>query len=454
MHHSAKSIVVIGLLVLTQLCNAAEEERSLAFPGAQGFGAYAKGGRGGRVIFVTNLNADGPGSLQAACSAKGPRTVIFRTGGVIRTTKSIGIHNPYITIAGQTAPGDGICIRGAPLQLWNTHDVIVRGLRIRVGDAKDGPNPDGRDGIAMSGAARNVIIDHCSVSWGIDENVSTWPHQATSRDITIQWCIISEALNHSLHSKGRHGMGLLIGDHTKRISVHRNLFAHNDHRNPHIKGGTTSETVNNVVYNWGQHAVAFTDPEGSGPSLAHIVGNTFVPGPNSSRHVGCLWFHGTVKKGTRVFVNGNAVDGKRRLMSHKNDQRFVASEPVFESSNLSVEPADKAYKSVLEKAGALWPRRDPVDRRILEHVKNRKGTVINSQKAVGGWPKYDKGKPPKDSDGDGMPDAWEKKHGLDPKNPKDAARRVPPGASPGDRHAGYTWVEFYINQLVEPKNTP
>jgi hypothetical protein len=114
MHHSAESIVVIGLLVLTQLCNAAEEERRFAFPGAQGFGAYAKGGRGGRVLFVTNLNADGPGSLQAACAAEGPRTVIFRTGGVIRATKSIGIHNPYITIAGQTAPGDGICIRGAP----------------------------------------------------------------------------------------------------------------------------------------------------------------------------------------------------------------------------------------------------------------------------------------------------------------------------------------------------
>jgi hypothetical protein len=241
-------------------------------------------------------------------------------------------------------------------------------------------------------------------------------------------------------------MGLLVGDHAKRVSVHHNLMVHNNHRNPQIKGDTITETVNNVVFNWGQWAVSFTDPERSGASMAHIIGNTFIPGRNSSRRAGCIDIHGSANKGTRVYQHGNRVDGDRPLLTpRRTNKRHLSAKPLFQKSNLDHESADEARQRVLARAGAIWPRHDPVDRRVLEHVRKRKGSIINSQKQVGGWPKYRAGEARQDSDSDGMPDEWEKRHGLSPNRPDNNGD--------GDND-GYTNLEEFLNGTDPAKKDP
>jgi hypothetical protein len=208
-----------------------------AFPGAEGFGSHTPGGRGGRVIEVTHRGAEGPGSLRAAVEATGPRIVVFRVGGIIDLEGGLAIRNPFITIAGQTAPGDGICLANGPLTI-NTHDVVVRYLRVRPGDGPGGGNPENRDCLGIAGPGdqvHNVIVDHCSFSWGLDENVQTW---YGPRDITVQWCISSESLDDSLHPKGPHGKGMILGSEDNTITVHHCLLAHNSDRNPLINSGS------------------------------------------------------------------------------------------------------------------------------------------------------------------------------------------------------------------------
>jgi len=436
MRNPASTLTAVVLFSLVTCASSGEENRILAFPGAEGYGAYAKGGRGGRVIAVTNVNEEGPGSLRMACDAEGPRTVVFRTGGTIRTAKPIAIRHPYITIAGQTAPGDGICIRGAPL-LVNTHDVVVRGLRIRVGDDPNGSEGSNRDGIwigSRDSTVHDVIVDHCSISWAIDENVSTW---YPCHDITIQWCIVSEALQDSLHSKGPHSMGLLIGDHTHRLSVHHNLLAHNNYRNPQLMGDTTSEIVNNVVYNWRYSAVAFDDPKGNGPSKAHIVANTFIPGPDTERDASGVGIPANMQGGTQVYLLGNKIRGDHPLVRPRpSNERYLSVIPVLENSGLQTESADKGYERVLSGAGATFPRRDVVDRRLAAQVVERKGGIVHSQAEVGGWPDYRPGESERDSDSDGMPDEWELKHGLDPHRPDNNG---------DDNRNGYANIEEFLN---------
>jgi len=237
-------------------------------------------------------------------------------------------------------------------------------------------------------------------------------------------------------------MGLLIGDHTHRISVHHNLMAHNNYRNPQPKGDTTSEIVNNVVFNWGYSAIPFSDPENSGSSKAHIIANYFVPGPNSKPGVGCIDIGSDMKDGTQVYLHGNKVEGDWPLVTPRpSNDRYLCSKPVLQGSSLPAEPAAKAYQHVLAGAGAIHPRRDPVDRRIVEHVKNRNGTIVDSQEEVGGWPKYRSGKAERDNDADGMPDEWEKRHGLAP-NRSD---------NNGDNDKdGYTNIEEFLNG-TDPK---
>jgi len=206
-----------------------------AFPQAEGFGAYALGGRGGKVIFVDNLNDDGPGSLRAAVLDPEPRIVIFRVSGTIELASYLMVEQPYITIAGHTAPGDGICLKNYPMKISNTHDVIVRGIRVRPG-IESGLGGDALDGIDVH-YSRNVVLDHCSASWSSDEILNT---NKRSSDITVQWCIFSESLNNSVHHKGVHGYGATIGGF--RTSYHHNLLAHNKGRNPSIGGGDDSRT--------------------------------------------------------------------------------------------------------------------------------------------------------------------------------------------------------------------
>jgi hypothetical protein len=196
----------VFIFLLPLFAPAAQRGPLPAFPGAEGFGSTTPGGRGGRVIAVTTLNPSGPGSIQEACQARGPRIVVFRVGGVLQLTRSLEVREPFLTLAGQTAPGDGICLRGAGLSI-RTHDVIIRGLRLRVGDDPGGPDPENRDGIEIAhnkpGEVYNIVVDHCSVSWAIDENVSTWYE---CRDITFQWCLIAEAL-----MKGSSGFDVGLG---------------------------------------------------------------------------------------------------------------------------------------------------------------------------------------------------------------------------------------------------
>ena len=420
-----------------------------AFPGAQGFGSTTPGGRGGRVIEVTNLNPTGPGSLREACAASGPRIIVFRVGGTIDLTTSgpVGIRHPFATLAGQTAPGDGILLKGAGLYV-HTHDVIIRCLRIRIGDDPKGPSPQNRDGLFVGHSTappHNVIIDHCSVSWAIDENVSTW-HPV--HDITFQWCIISEALYRSLHPYGPHSMGLLVGPHADKISIHHCLLAHNHYRNPQIQSESRSEVVNNVVYNWGGVGTDYNAKKGRGPAYANIIGNTYKSGPN--RNTKCIEIKRVMNPKSRFYLAGNVVPGR---LTASGDQWTVVSgqttcrwsTPAVEPSGITVHPAKDAYEWVLRHAGAVAPSRDAVDRRVVASVRTGTGKIISSQNDVGAWPALKSGSAPADTDHDGMPDAWEQAHGLDPTDPDDRNTTAP---------SGYTWVEEYINSLIPNVGPP
>jgi len=278
-----------------------------SFPGAEGFGSATPGGRGGRVIEVTNLNSEGPGSLREACEASGPRIVVFRTGGLINITRTINIRNPFITIAGQTAQGDGICMGGGAGLNIATHDVIVRGLRVRVGDNPAGPVGDNRDGIGVANNNEqpyNIILDHCSVSWAIDENIQLW---YACHDVTIQWCITSEALDSSLHQKGPHSKGMIIGPGANGVSIHHNLFAHNVERNALISVDTKTEFINNLVYNWKSRGLNLGNCYPEHGEQSDVIGNYFKKGPNSRDlcfHISDCWVN------SKVYIRGNIGPGR------------------------------------------------------------------------------------------------------------------------------------------------
>jgi pectate lyase len=436
------SLFFIGTLFLQYV-----EISSLpAFPGAEGYGSETHGGRGGRIIEVTNLNSSGPGSFREACEASGPRIVIFRTGGLINTTKTITIRNPFITIAGQTAPGGGICLGGGGYLSINTHDVIIRNIRVRVGDNPDGPAGDNRDGIGINHDSippYNIILDHCSVSWGIDENIQLW---YPCHDITIQWCITSEALDSSLNSEGPHSKGMIIGPGAERISIHHNLFAHNLERNPLISVDTKTEMINNVIYNWGQRGLNLGNCFPEHGEKSDVISNFFKKGPNSSGlsiEVSKCWIN------AKVYLKGNIGPGQQKesldswdLVYNTAGSQIKASESVLESARVTFQPALEAYELVLKYAGAVIPNRDPVDQRIVGDVRNLTGSIINSQNDVGGWPVYNSGTPPADTDHDGMPDGWEKDHRLDPNDYSDCNRT-------NLNSEGYTNIEVYINELMD-----
>ena len=457
-----------------------------AFPGAWGGGMYSFGGRGGKVLVVTNLNDSGPGSFREACEAGGPRTVVFNVAGIIRLKDRIRIRAPYVTIAGNTAPGDGVCLAGNTVEL-ETHDVIVRHMRFRrgetwVGDRNDsfGGNPTG-----------NIMIDHVSASWGLDENMSMYRHMykppASDKElklptvnITIQNSISSEGLN-TFH----HAFGSTIGG--LNSTFHHNLWACNTGRNPSVGMYGDFTFVNNVLFNW----VHRTVDGGDHMSYYSIINNYFKPGPATPKGAPISYrllkpeserSKTVVDHFGKAYVAGNIVEGNPRITADNWDggvQPDVKSKPLTEAlaairtnapyphAPLQIQPADKAYETVLSKAGATLPRRDSVDKRVIETVRTGVTTakpgpetrpqlvqrpytekdidnqialigkgIITHPSQVGGYPEY-KGSPYKDSDGDGMPDDWETKHGLNPKDPTDAA-----GDPDGD---GYTNIEEFIN---------
>jgi pectate lyase len=428
----------IGLLTFPPATSASRESRALpAFPGAEGFGSTTPGGRGGRVILVTNLDDAGPGSFRAACDAEGPRIVLFRVSGLITLATPIVIKNPYITIAGQTAPGDGICVRSYTFVIA-THDVVVRYLRSRLGDLSGQET----DSITLASGAENVILDHCSATWSIDEALSL---AGNVSNVTVQWCLIAEGLNHSKHSKGAHGYGSLSRANGP-VTWHHNLWAHNNSRNPRLGDNygrppyPTFDVRNNVIYDYGEIASGLTQ----GVLKVNYVANYIRPGLDSKArtpiHIGgpsdlSFYIRGNVFEGNSALTADNSqffdpvtIDGRKQVQT--------VAEP-FNVQPVKTTSAQRAYEAVLRTVGASLPLRDSVDARIVDEVCQRKGSIIDSQQQVGGWPALKSKAAPVDSDDDGMPDSWERRYGLNPHDPVD-------GATDNNKD-GYTNLEEYLN---------
>ena len=432
--------------------NAACGEPIPAFPGAEGFGAYALGGRGGRVYEVTHLGDSGPGSLRDAVEAEGPRIVVFRISGTIRLESKLTVRHPYITIAGQTAPGDGICLRDATLGVSADH-VVIRFLRCRLGD-------QGKGGDAISiGAGRHIIVDHCSASWSLDEVLSSSTGAPGLSDITVQWCFITEALNPENHGYG----SLIRGCHGARYSYHHNLYAHNrgrnprpgnyDDHNPHDEDpeGLLLDFRNNVIYNWGGSHAGYNADKRSVTRL-NYVGNYLIPGSNSASGSRAYQEGSPYNQG---YFSGNYYDHALpddpwtlvRFSGWNAGQiaAYKQSEP-FETGPIVTQDARDAFDSVLLNGGASLPRRDAVDQRIIEDITEHTGRIIDSQEDVGGWPELESVPARADRDHDGMPDFWEARHALDLDDASDGA---------ADRDAdGYTNVEDYLNWLASRQAEP
>jgi len=463
-----------------------------AFPGAEGFGMYTTGGRGGTVYHVTNLNDSGSGSFREACGKSGKRTIVFDVSGTIHLQSQLKLNKDNVTIAGQTAPGDGICIADYPFVIAASN-VIIRYMRFRLGNLQvashEGDGLGGMDG-------KNIIVDHCSVSWSVDECLSVYG----SENLTVQWCIASQSLRASGHSKGNHGYGGNWGG--AGASYHHNLLAHHDSRTPRLgprPGTQTREQMdmrNNVIYNWCGNGCY----GGEGMNV-NIVNNYYKPGPGTAKRstaiqqrIASIGIRTTdyTKHGTssanqwdamwhvwgKYYVDGN-VNSKyaqvtndnwtygmyNQIDGSKNDNTYtqatkdtmrVGTPIAFQS--VTTHSAEQAYGRVLAYAGASL-HRDWVDELMVSDTRN--GVASHTGKASGdnpgiidsqddnrpanaasdwnAWPVLNSVAAPTDTDRDGMPDEWETAHGLNPKDKTDGAR---------DSGNGYTHLEIYMNSLV------
>ncbi|MEJ5963113.1 pectate lyase family protein [Pedobacter immunditicola] len=458
------------------------QAKILAFPGAEGGGAYTFGGRGGKVFVVTSLNDSGPGTLREACEVAGPRIIVFNVSGIIKLKTPLIIRAPYVTIAGQSAPGDGVCIAGESVWI-NTHDVVIRFMRFRRGST----DVTRRDDAIGGNPVGNIIIDHVSASWGLDENMSIYRHVYDAGDgskpkklptvnVTIQNSIFSEALD-----TYNHGFGSTIGGLNSTFV--RNLWASNISRNPSVGMYGDFGFANNVIFNWWNRSA----DGGDNDSFYNFINNYYKPGPitpvdqpiayrilkpESGRdkrfvnHFGKAYIHGNIVEGNEKVTNDN-WDGGVQIETNGNKQKVLDSMKVnkpLPMAKVSIIPTKDAYQYVLLNAGSTLPRRDPVDQRIIKQVRTgkieyleggkteigsafikrrlpqdayKKG-IITDVSQVGGYPEY-KGVPYKDTDLDGLPDVYEKKHGLNAKDATDAAKIT---------KNGYSNIEVYLNSLV------
>ncbi|MDP3378813.1 MAG: pectate lyase [Brevundimonas sp.] len=415
----------------------------LAFPGAEGAGRYAVGGRGGRVLRVTHTGDSGPGSLRAAVEADGPRTIVFDTGGIIRLESPLVIRRGRVTLAGQTAPGGGITLTGQPL-IISADDVIVRHIRSRLGAEQAVEE----DAISVT-RGRRIILDHVSASWSVDETLSVGsrydPPERGIYDVTVQNSVIAESLNASAHAKGDHGYGSLVrGGYGARISFIGNLWASHRARMPRPGNynppevdaeGPYFEFRGNVFYNWGGAQAGYNADTNSVSTYA-FVGNAYLSGPDStgrwafedSDPLAVAWFEAN-------WMDGALPDDPWSLVKDDGGPgtRLIAR-PDW--AGAPPEDPDAWQDQVLSTAGASLPR-DAIDARILAGVRDRSGRIIDSPDAVGGLGEIDAGVPWIDSDGDGLPDDWEVAHGSDPSDPAD-------GATDPDGD-GYTLLEDWLN---------
>ncbi|MEP7007752.1 MAG: pectate lyase [Sphingomonas bacterium] len=438
-------ISLLALALFTPALAVSAPQPQLAFPGAEGAGRFAVGGRGGKVITVTNLDDAGPGSLRAAIDSRGPRTITFAVSGTIKLATPLRIREGQVTIAGQSAPGGGITLRDHTLEIA-ADDVVIRYIRSRLGDES---KTEG-DAIWIVKGSR-IILDHVSASWSVDETLSasanyTKPDQGFF-DLTVQWSIIANSLTHSLHAKGEHGYGSLIrGGRGSRISFHHNLWANHEARMPRPGNytgpdldpqGAFFDFRSNVFYNWGGSHSGY-NADAATLARYNFVDNSYVAGPqsdkpiafNESNKLAKAYFAGNSMNGTIPADPWSLVTGVQ-----PDGYRLAASINV---APVRPESAAAAYPRVLAEAGASKAR-DSVDLAIIAGVRDRTGHQIDSQREVGGWPVLTTAPAPRDSDGDGMPDAWERSHGLDPKK----------NDSAGDRdHDGFTNIEEHLNSVV------
>ena len=456
---------LLAILWLILMAAISVNSQPLAFPGAEGGGRFTTGGRGGKVLFVDNLNDKGNGSLRKAIEAEGPRTILFRVSGNIELAKPIYIKNGDVTIAGQSAPGDGICLVNYGIEI-EADNVIIRFIRVRPGDAS-GEELDAISGIRN----KDIIIDHCSFSWGTDEAASFYENT----NFTRQWCIASESLNQSVHSKGNHGYGGIWGGNN--ATFHHNLISDHTSRNPRFHGSRYNnrpdlEQVdfrNNVIYNWGNNSV-YGGEEGN----YNMVNNYFRPGPATAKNVryrildltqsffdpkrnpdtlraGKFYIAGNVMHGNPEVSRDNWNKGVQGKGVDNQAKAFSMLDKPIPYAEVKTEPAEEAFISVLRHAGASL-KRDATDLRIAEEARTgvetfgasynggKKG-IIDAPSDVGGWPELKQTAPLPDADQDGIPDAWERARGLDPDNPDDG------NASTLD--SLYTNLEVYLNDLVK-----
>ena len=467
---------------------AAEEDGTArAFPGAEGGGAFVTGGRGGEVIHVTNLNDSGSGSLRAALNTKGPRTIVFDVSGIIELKSSLKIESGYgdVTVAGQTAPGKGICLKNYTFRI-NASNVIIRFIHCRMGDECK-TEDDAMNLYTSSNDIKDVIIDHCSLSWSTDECGSFYG----MTNFTLQWCILSEGLRNSVHGKGKHGYGGLWGG--ANATYHHNILAHHDSRNPRFDHDYLSDLkgpvdfVNNVVYNWGDNS-SYGGESANGTNTYrkyNIVANYYKPGPAtaSSKHRfidpwtkdcdNCTKATGssTIVPG-HFYMTGNVMDGNDEADAGKTADnwtgttadadvisRIKAVYPFYWSEKaavMTVHTAEDAYRKALDYSGASLER-DEVDTRIAKETRNRtytyKGSngstngLIDSQADAGGWPSYSATSQQMervvDTDRDGIPDYYEELFGLDKNNASDSRTKTI------DTKGRYTNLEMYLHYLVK-----
>ena len=471
-----------------------------AFPGAEGGGMYTAGGRGGKVLVVTNLNDDGPGSFRWACEQGGARIIVFNVSGIINLKTPVILRAPYVTIAGQTAPGDGVCIAGESFQV-DTHDVIVRHMRFRRGNTHVWNREDSFGGNPIG----NIMIDHCSCEWGLDENISFYRHMFDMGDgkpkrkvptvnVTIQNTISAKALD-----TYNHAFGSTIGGENSTFM--RNLWADNTGRNPSIGWGGVFNFVNNIIYNW----VHRTADGGEFSTMSNFINNYYKPGPLTPKQSNVGWRIVKAesrsnklfpyKQFGRVYATGNIMEGYPEITKDnwaggiqtadkdgdlgEDELALMRSNEPFEMPYMTIIPSEQTFDRVLDNVGAMLPTRDIVDQRIVEEVRTGKAYyvkklpkenpygdtwgmkeasmkedgsfkyrrlsndsykdgIITDIAQMGGYPEY-KGTPYIDTDGDGMPDEWEIANGLNPNDPSDAN-----GDCNGD---GYTKIEKIINGI-------
>ena len=456
-----------------------------AFPGAEGGGAYTSGGRGGKVFVVKSLNDRGPGTLREACEQGGARIIVFNVAGIIKLKSPINIRAPYITIEGQTAPGDGVCVAGESV-LIDTHDVIIRFMRFRRGQTEVTRRDDALGGNPVG----NIILDHVSGSWGLDENMSIYRHvydrkndgkgeKLPTVNVTIQNSIFSEGLD-----TYNHAFGSTIGG--RNSTFMRNLWANNIARNPSVGMDGDFGFANNVIFNWWNRSADGGDDK----SFFNFINNYYKPGPitpkdkpisyrilkpesgrahKDSLVFGKAYVHGNIVEGNDAVTKDN-WNGGVQIQELPNAGKYTDSIRVnkpFAMAAISMMTAKEAYSYVLDNAGAILPVRDPVDKRIVEDVRTGKITydknaqpytakfvkrrlpadsykdgIISDISQVGGYPEY-KGTPYKDSDNDGIPDEYEIKHQLNPNDASDAIKIT---------SSGYSNIEVYLNSVVNIKH--